>query len=59
MNLTYRGIAYDTSSRVIEATETGETVTFMGRQSKVRQVNVAQRQQPAAKLTFMGRHYIR
>lgn len=59
MQLSFLGNAYSASSPAIEATETSETVTFMGRQSKVKQFNVAQRQQPAADLTFMGRRYSR
>lgn len=59
MQLSFLGNAYTAFSPVIEATETGETLTFMGRQSKLKQFNVAQRQQPGAELTFMGRRYSR
>jgi hypothetical protein len=59
MQLSFLGKAYTASSPAIEATETGETLTFMGRQSKVKQFHVTQRQQPAAELTFMGRRYSR
>lgn len=59
MNLTYRGIAYNTSSPTIETAETGETVTFLGRQSKIKQFNANQRQQPTSELLFMGRRYTR
>lgn len=59
MQLSFLGNAYTASSPAIETAETGETVTFMGRQSKVKQFNVAHRQQPAGELTFMGRRYSR
>lgn len=59
MQLSFLGSTYNASSPTTEASETGETVTFMGRQSKLKQFNVAQRQQPATELTFMGRRYTR
>ncbi|HEY9737289.1 MAG TPA: DUF4278 domain-containing protein [Trichocoleus sp.] len=59
MQLSFLGNAYDASTPAVEARETAETVTFLGRSSKVKQFNVAQRQQPTAELTFMGRRYTR
>jgi hypothetical protein len=59
MQLSFLGKHYNPSSPAIEATETGETITFMGRQSKVKQFTVAQRQQPVEELIFRGRRYSR
>lgn len=59
MQLSFLGNSYTASSPAIEGTETSETVTFMGSQSKVKQFDIAQRQQPTTELTFMGRRYSR
>ena len=59
MQLIYRGHAYNSVSPQVEAIETQNTVTFLGRRSKVKQFNVHQRQQPQAELTYRGIRYTR
>lgn len=59
MQLSFLGKSYEVSTPMMEATETEETVNFLGRASKLKEFTVAQRQQPATELTFMGRRYTR
>ena len=59
MQLSFLGKSYNASSPAIEATETQETATFLGRSYAKKSFNVAQRQQPSEDLTFLGRRYTR
>ncbi|MBW4485043.1 MAG: hypothetical protein KME14_21105 [Tildeniella torsiva UHER 1998/13D] len=59
MRLSFLGKTYTASTPAIAATETQETVAFLGCSAKVKQFNVTQRQQPAVELSFMGRRYTR
>jgi hypothetical protein len=59
MKLFFLGKAYNASMPAIEGSETQETVTFLGRQSRVKQFNVAHHQSAGEQLTFLGRHYTR
>lgn len=59
MQLSFLGKTYTANTPAIAATETQETVTFLGRSSRVKQFNVTQRQQPTEELNFMGRRYTR
>ena len=52
MNFMYRGIAYQTSIG-IEALETQQTGTFLGKTYKLKQTEVTQRQ-PSVELTYRG-----
>ena len=59
MQLSFLGKSYTASTPAIEATETEEKVTFLGRQSPIKQFNVAQRQSSCEEMTFLGRRYTR
>ncbi len=59
MQLSFLGKTYTTSIPTLEASITQETGKFLGRSYARKQFHVAQRQQPAAELTFMGRRYTR
>jgi hypothetical protein len=59
MQLSFLGKTYTATSPAIQATETEATVSFLGHSAKVKQFNVAQRQQPSVELNFMGRRYTR
>ena len=59
MQLSFRGQSYETSTPVIEATETGETGTFLGKQYAKKQFSLSHRQQPATELIYRGVRYRR
>lgn len=59
MQLSFLGNTYTASNPAFPATETQETVNFLGCSAKVKQFDVTQRQQPAVELSFMGRRYTR
>ncbi|ASC71676.1 hypothetical protein XM38_026300 [Halomicronema hongdechloris C2206] len=56
MELIYRGTAYQAAIAGIEATETTQTGTFLGRSYKMKQTPVAQRQS-THQLTYRGVRY--
>ena len=58
MNLTYRGIAFESSIAGTEAIETGQTGTFLGQHYPMKQARLAQRQS-ATELTYRGVRYSR
>jgi hypothetical protein len=57
MQLSFLGQSYNASLPTIEATETSETGTFLGKTYVRKQFNVSQRQQPTAELTYRGVRY--
>jgi len=57
MNLTFLGQSYETSLPSVEAIETSETATFLGKQYPRKQFNVSQRQPVKAELTYRGVRY--
>jgi len=59
MQLSFLGKSYIASAPAIEAMATEATGKFLGKSYAKKQFHVAQRQQPAEELTFMGRRYIR
>lgn len=59
MQLSFLGKFYAASTPAIDATPTQETATFMGQSYTKKQFTVAQRQQPAAELTYRGIRYSR
>ncbi len=59
MKLSFLGQSYEASTPAIEATETGETLTFRGKSYSQKQYNTSQRQQPASEMTYRGVHYSR
>lgn len=59
MQLSFLGKSYETSTPAIEAIETQQTLSFLGRKSTVKQYSVPQRQSQGEELTFMGRRYSR
>jgi hypothetical protein len=59
MQLSFLGKAYNASEPTIKATSTKEMGTFLGKSYAKKRFNVAQRQQPAEELIFLGRRYIR
>lgn len=59
MQLSFLGKPYTADFPAIAATETQDTVNFMGRSSKIKQYTVAQRQRPTEELTFRGCRYSR
>lgn len=59
MQLSFLGQTYEASMPAVEATETQETATFLGKRYVQKQFNVSQRQQPKAELTYRGVHYSR
>lgn len=59
MKLSFLGKSYEASAPTVDAVATHETGTFLGKSYAKKEFAVAQRQQPAEELTFMGRRYIR
>jgi hypothetical protein len=59
MELTFLGQRYETSMPPVEAIETNETGTFLGKRYVKKQFNVTQRHQPTAELTYRGVRYTR
>ncbi|ASC71250.1 hypothetical protein XM38_022020 [Halomicronema hongdechloris C2206] len=58
MQFTYRGTAYQAPIAGIDALETEQTGTFLGRSYKMKQAQVARRQAANA-LTYRGVRYSR
>ena len=58
MQLSFLCKSYTASTAALDITETEATVTFLGRQSLVKQQG-APRHQSGEMLTFMGRRYVR
>jgi len=56
MNLSYRGIAYQSASPTVEFIETEQTGRFLGNPYKIQQGKVAHRQ-GSAQLTYRGIAY--
>jgi hypothetical protein len=59
MKLSFLGQAYNASSPAIDALETGNTVTFLGKTAKAKAYHVPQRQSAGYELAFLGRRYTR
>ncbi|MGD1927344.1 MAG: DUF4278 domain-containing protein [Leptolyngbyaceae cyanobacterium] len=59
MQLSFRGQSYETSTPVVEATETDETGTALGKQSAKKQFSLRHRQQPTTELIYRGVRYRR
>ncbi|WP_088893771.1 DUF4278 domain-containing protein [Leptolyngbya ohadii] len=57
MNVSYRGIAYETEIPVAEGTETDRTALFLGNRFKVKQYNVSQRHTSSVQLKYRGANY--
>lgn len=57
MNVSYRGIAYETEISVAEGTETDCTALFLGNRFKVRQHHVSQRHTSPVQLKYRGANY--
>ena len=57
MQLSFLGQSYKASMPTIEATESPETATFLGKPYARKQFNMSQRQQPMAELTYRGVRY--
>ena len=57
MQLSFLGQTYTATLPTVEATETTETATFLGKPYIRKQFNVSQRQQPATELTYRGVRY--
>lgn len=58
MQLSFLGQSYEASMPVVDATETNETATFLGKRYVRKQFNVSFRQ-PTAELTYRGVRYSR
>ncbi|HEY9889623.1 MAG TPA: DUF4278 domain-containing protein [Candidatus Obscuribacterales bacterium] len=59
MQLSFLGQSYEASMPAVEATETSEKATFLGKSYIRKQFNVTQRHQPGTELTYRGVHYSR
>jgi len=59
MQLSFLGNTYDASFPIVEASETLETVSFLGKQYAKKHFNVTQRQQPPSAMIYRGVRYIR
>jgi len=59
MKLFFLGQTYEASIAPVEATETPETATFLGKRYLRKQFNVSQRQAAPEELTFLGKKYTR
>ncbi|MEM1281455.1 MAG: DUF4278 domain-containing protein [Cyanobacteria bacterium P01_H01_bin.152] len=57
MQLSFLGQSYEASLPAVEATETNETATFLGKRYTRKQFTASQRQQPASELTYRGVRY--
>lgn len=58
MKLSFLGQSYEASIAPVEAVETSETATFLGKQYNRKEFTVALRQ-PTAELTYRGVRYSR
>lgn len=59
MQLSLLGKPYEASVTAVDAVSTAETGTFLGQSYDLKQYTIAQRQQPAAALTYRGQRYTR
>jgi hypothetical protein len=59
MKLSFLGQAYETSFPAVDATETTETRTFLGKRYTAKQYNVTHRQPISADLMYRGVSYKR
>ena len=59
MQLSFLGQSYEAALPTVEATETSETATFLGKSYARKQYAVSQRHQPASELTYRGVRYSR
>lgn len=59
MKLSFLGQSYEVSPSNVDAIETPETLTFLGKRYNRKQYNIAQRQDTPIELTFLGHRYIR
>lgn len=59
MKLAFLGQFYETSFPTIDATETDETCTFLGKHYTIKQFNVTHRQPVSADLIYRGVSYTR
>lgn len=57
MQLSFLGKPYEASFPAVEASETTETATFLGKRYTRKQFNLHQRQQPETALTYRGVRY--
>ena len=57
MKLSFLGQSYEASINSVEATETSETATFLGKPYARKQYTVSQRQPPSTELTYRGIKY--
>ena len=59
MQLSFLGQSYEATLPTVEAMETGETGTFLGKSYARKQYTISQRQQPTTELTYRGVRYSR
>jgi hypothetical protein len=59
MKLSFLGQSYETSLPAIEATDTDETRTFLGKRYTAKKFNVTHRQPASAELIYRGVSYTR
>ncbi len=57
MQVSYRGISYETSASPMEAIETEQTGLFLGKRFKLKQYNVSQRSAEPMQLKYRGVDY--
>jgi len=57
MKLSFLGQSYEAAINNVDAVETNETATFLGKPYARKQYTVSQRQQPSAELTYRGIKY--
>lgn len=57
MNLSYRGIAYQTTAPTVEAVETEYTGHFLGRSFPIKRFNVNKQHTDSVSLTYRGSRY--
>lgn len=58
MQLSFLGQSYQASFPAVEAAETTETATFLGKRYLRKQFNVSQHQQSTFERTYRGVHYL-
>lgn len=57
MNVSYRGVSYETEVQTVEGTETDRTALFLGNRFKLKQYNVSQRHTASVPLKYRGTSY--
>ncbi|RZM82756.1 DUF4278 domain-containing protein [Leptolyngbya iicbica] len=57
MKLSFLGQSYETSIHAVDAVETSETATFLGKPYHRKQYTVNQRHQPSTEMTYRGVRY--